>query len=117
MSEPARAGEEFQPVASADSVPEGGLIQARKPSGETVCLFKLDGEIGAVHDCCTHADFSMSEGELHSSGTIECIWHGARFDCWSGAVMKGPADEPLPIYEVEVRDGQVYVGARRPGSR
>jgi 3-phenylpropionate/trans-cinnamate dioxygenase ferredoxin component len=117
MSDAARARDDFEPVASVEAIPEGGLLAVRKSNGESVCLFKLDGEIGAVHDCCTHADFSMSEGELHADGTIECVWHGARFDCWSGVVKKGPADEPLPVYQVEVRGGQVHVGPRSSAGR
>jgi 3-phenylpropionate/trans-cinnamate dioxygenase ferredoxin component len=115
MSDAAPPSDGFEPVADADAVPEGGLLAVRRSTGESVCLFKLDGEIGAVANRCTHADFDMSEGELHASGMIECVWHGARYDCWSGAVRKGPADEPLPVYPVEVRDGKVHVGPRRSG--
>lgn len=105
---------EFEAVARAADVPEGGMLPARRRTGEPLCLFKLDGEIGAVLDRCTHADFSMSDGALHARGEIECVWHGARFDCRTGRVTKGPADEPLPVYEVKVEAGMVLVGRQRP---
>ena len=49
---------------------------------------------------------------LHGDGTIECAWHGARFDCRSGAVRRPPAIDPLPVYAVRVEQGRVLVGPR-----
>ena len=39
-------------------------------------------------------------------------WHGARFDCGSGDVLRGPATASLPSYATRVRDGMVEVCAR-----
>lgn len=105
---------EFEAIARVEDVPEGGMLPARKRTGEPLCLFKLDGAVGAVLDRCTHADFAMSDGELYPRGEIECIWHGARFNCWTGRVTKGPADEPLPTFEVKVESGMILVGRQRP---
>jgi len=55
----------------------------------------------------------MCDGTLLDDGTIECAWHGARFDRRTGDVRRHPATDPLPIYEVAVRDGQVFVGPRK----
>jgi nitrite reductase/ring-hydroxylating ferredoxin subunit len=68
--------------------------------------------IGAVGNVCTHAEFAMADGTLRKDGTIECAWHGARFACATGRVCRGPAVDPLPVYEVRVDDGRVYVGPR-----
>lgn len=105
---------EFEVVARVEDVPEGGMLPARKRTGEPICLFKLDGEIGAVLDRCTHAEFAMSDGALHGRGELECVWHGARFDCWTGRVTKGPADEPLPVFDVRIEGDDVLVGRQRP---
>lgn len=105
---------EFEALAKVKDIPEGGMLPARKRTGEPICLFKLGGEIGAVFDRCTHAEFSMSDGELHDRNEIECVWHGARFNCWTGRVTKGPADEPLPVFEVKVEGDMVLVGRQRP---
>ena len=104
----------FHPVANAADVAEGQLLSVRTPNGEQVCLFRHDGEIGAVSDCCTHSEFPISDGSLAPDGSLECTWHGARFDCRTGAVLKGPAEDPLPVYEVVVEGGKVLVGPRRP---
>lgn len=113
---PARPRYEWERVATLDQLPEGAVLGVTAPGGRAVCLFNHRGEIGAMHDCCTHAEFAMSEGALHADGTIECVWHGARFDCRTGAVRKAPAVDPITVYEVKVEDGAVYVGGvKKPG--
>ena len=99
----------FERVASVEDLPPGTLLGADLPNGESVCLYNWKGEIGAVQDECTHAEFSLSDGTLHNDGTIECAWHGARFTCRTGAVCRGPATDPLMRYETEVRDGTIFV--------
>jgi 3-phenylpropionate/trans-cinnamate dioxygenase ferredoxin component len=104
---------EFADVAAASDVPEGDLLGVTLPDGTPVCLYNRDGEIGAVGNVCTHAEFAMSDGVLRPDGTIECVWHGARFDCRTGAVRRHPATEPLPVFEVRIEDGRVLVGPER----
>jgi nitrite reductase/ring-hydroxylating ferredoxin subunit len=103
---------EFEAVARVSDLPEGTLLAAQRANGEEVCLYNHAGTIGAVSNECTHAEFAMADGTLRRDGTIECAWHGARFACATGRVCRGPAEDPLPVYEVRVEDGQVYVGPR-----
>ena len=77
--------------------------------GTSVCVFNHHGVIGAVGNMCTHAEFLISDGVLHGDGTLECLWHGARFDCRTGAVKRHPAEQPLPVYEARDVDGRVLV--------
>ena len=102
----------FADVAATDDVADGELLGAVLPSGTPVCLYNLHGVFGAVSDRCTHAEFAMSDGVLHADGTLECIWHGARFDCRTGAVRRQPATDPLPVFDVKVEDGRVLVAER-----
>jgi 3-phenylpropionate/trans-cinnamate dioxygenase ferredoxin component len=109
---------DWEQVATLDELPEGAVIGVTAPGGRAICLFNNQGEIGAIHDCCTHAEFAMSEGTLHADGTIECVWHGARFDCRTGAARKAPAVDPITVYDVRVEDGAVFVGnVKRPEKR
>jgi len=107
---------DFEPVARVEELPPGTLLGVKAPAGRALCLVNRDGVIGALHDCCSHADFPLSEGALHADGTIECVWHGARFDCRTGAACKAPAIDPVTVYEVKVEDGVILVGpvVRRP---
>lgn len=102
----------FLPVVELADLPEGEMVGVVLPDGEPVCVFNHAGAIGAVSDMCTHALFRLSDGVFHRDGTLECIWHGAKFDCHTGAVKRHPAPAPLPVYAVRVEDGQVLVGPR-----
>lgn len=104
--------EGFEHLADVEDLPEGELLGVRNAAGEEICLFNFRGTIGAVRNVCTHAEFPMSDGTLKADGTIECVWHGAQFDCRSGAVCRGPAVDPLPVYAVRVDGGRVLVGRR-----
>ena len=102
---------DFADVASVADVPAGELLGVTLPDGVAVCLYNLKGEIGAVSGVCTHAEFAMSDGVLHADGTIECVWHGAQFDCRTGAVRRQPATDALPVFDVRVEGGRVFVAA------
>ena len=103
----------FERVARVSDVPEGGLLGLRLSSGERVCLYRLGERLGAVSDICTHQEFEISLGTLLPDGTVECAWHGAVFDCATGAVRKGPAVDPLPVFTVRVEGGDVLVRTAR----
>lgn len=110
-ADPAAAG--FERVASMHDLPRGALLGVTRSAGDALCLFNHGGVIGAVAGLCTHQAFPMSEGTLGADGTIQCAWHGARFDARSGQVVEGPAVEPIATYETRVMDGAIWVGPRR----
>jgi 3-phenylpropionate/trans-cinnamate dioxygenase ferredoxin subunit len=103
---------EFENVASVDEVPDEGTLAVERSDGLRICLIKSQGRISAVHDNCTHQDFEMSLGDVLPDGTIQCAWHGARFDCITGAVRQGPAVIPLPVYEVRIEGDQILVAGK-----
>jgi 3-phenylpropionate/trans-cinnamate dioxygenase ferredoxin subunit len=105
----------FTDVAAVSDVAEGELFGVTLPDGAAVCLYNRGGEIGAVGGRCTHAEFAIADGVLRDDGTIECVWHGARFDCRTGAVRRHPATEPLPVFSVRVEHGRVLVGPATTG--
>ena len=107
---------DFVRVATLDDLPAGSLLGVVTPSGERVCLLNDNGVVLAVGDECPHQGFALSSGELIGDGTIECVWHGARFDCRSGEVLRGPAETPLPRYEARVVGSDVLVGPMIEGS-
>ncbi|HEY9514580.1 MAG TPA: Rieske 2Fe-2S domain-containing protein, partial [Gemmatimonadaceae bacterium] len=69
-----------------------------------------NGEIHTMGDECTHHGYRMSSGTIVDGGCVEYGWHGTVFDCRTGAVKRGPAVEPLPIYAVKVDGDLIYVG-------
>ncbi len=107
--------ERWEFVATMDAVAEGELLGVETERGERVCLVNRGGTIHAVANNCTHQDFPMSDGYLLPKAgrcIIECSWHGAQFDCTTGAVLKSPAEQRLPVYRVKVEGGQIFVGGR-----
>jgi uncharacterized protein YbjT (DUF2867 family)/nitrite reductase/ring-hydroxylating ferredoxin subunit len=70
-----------------------------------VAVFNIDGGFCATQARCTHRQGPLSEGSLDGS-TVTCPLHGAKFNVWTGAVLRGPAKDPLKTYSVAV-DGDV----------
>ena len=74
-----------------------------------VVLFYNGGDLRAVDNRCPHLGFPLHRGSI-KDGMITCHWHHARFDAASGSTFDLWADD-VPPYEVQVRDGQVYVSS------
>ena len=72
--------------------------------GTPVCVAIIDGDVHAIGDTCTHADASLSEGEL-SGALIECWLHGAQFDMRTGEAVTPPATAPAKKFLVDI-DGE-----------
>lgn len=98
----------------ADQVDAGQLYQATLPNGTPLCVGRLGSSWFAAKDSCPHAEFPLSEGTLYPNGELECCWHGARFDCRSGAVLRGPAEHPLVRFDVQEIDGALWVKRGAP---
>ena len=67
-----------------------------------------DGSISALEDCCSHADFRLSEGSI-DDGEISCPAHGARFNIKTGKNLCLPAVKPVRTYGCEVFGDHVFV--------
>ena len=105
----------FTRVATLSDLPDGSLLGVQTATGDRICLVNRGGEVSALADVCTHQAFPISAGQLLDDGSVECVWHGARFDCRSGAVRQGPASDDLPVYAVKVVGGEIHVGPRGAG--
>jgi 3-phenylpropionate/trans-cinnamate dioxygenase ferredoxin subunit len=101
---------EYIEVARIDDIPEPGVLGVEIADGRPVCLVRFEGRVSAFADVCTHQAFPLSAGEVHADGTLECVWHGAQFDCLTGDVRREPATDPLERYAVRVEGDRVFVG-------
>ena len=68
-------------------------------------VFNIEGGFCATQAMCTHRQGPLSEGSLDGT-TVTCPLHGAQFNVWTGAVLRGPAKDPLKTYAVTV-DGEI----------
>lgn len=71
-------------------------------------VLDASGEIHAIGDTCSHGQISLSEGFVEGD-TLECWAHGSAFSLRTGAPHNLPAYEPVPVYVVEIEDGDVYI--------
>jgi len=77
--------------------------------GVPVVIVKdAEGRLHALSDTCSHAEISLSEGFVEG-GHIECWAHGATFDLATGRPLSLPATDPIPVFGVDVVDGDVLV--------
>ena len=70
-----------------------------------VAVFNVDGNFCATQARCTHRGALLTPGKFDGS-TITCPLHGSQFNVCSGAVLRGPAMEPLVTYRVDL-DGDI----------
>jgi 3-phenylpropionate/trans-cinnamate dioxygenase ferredoxin subunit len=90
----------FVPVCTLGEL-EPDIPKRVDVSGTPVSVVRTEGEVFAVNDICSHADVSLSEGEVEGC-TIECWLHGSRFDLRTGKPTGLPAIRPIPVYPVKV---------------
>lgn len=79
-----------------------------KVGDQRIALFRIDDNVYAIGDRCSHAEASLAEGEVFDDA-VECPRHGSEFDLATGEPSSLPATSPVPIYEVTVEDGTVYL--------
>ena len=97
------------------AIPDPGMLSVRLPTGEQVVVIRRGDVVTVLEDECTHQAMPLSAGELLPDGSIECPWHGARFDCASGACLQGPATDDVARYEARVEGADVVIGDRLIG--
>ncbi len=98
---------EFHKIAKADEVSPGEIRQYTVED-RPVALCNVEGEFHAFEDICTHQFAHLSEGEF-SDSQGRCPLHGATFDVATGEAKSLPAVKGVPVHELKVEDGEVYV--------
>ncbi len=79
--------------------------------GTSVCVVRVGEEVFAIADTCSHADASLSDGEV-SDFKIECWLHGAEFDLRSGAALTPPATQGLETFTVNKSGNSVTINKK-----
>ncbi|MFN7151805.1 MAG: non-heme iron oxygenase ferredoxin subunit [Microthrixaceae bacterium] len=96
-------------VAGLDDLTDGEPTRI-DIDGRTLAVVRLGEQVYVIGDRCSHADVSLSEGEVDADAcTIECPKHGSEFDLRTGEPLSLPAVRPVPRYQVAVVDGDVLV--------
>ena len=75
-----------------------------------LCVVRIGDEVYVIGDRCSHADYSLSEGEIYADEReIECWKHGSTFSLETGEPQSLPATQSVPTYRVHIDDGNVVV--------
>ncbi|MCB0966101.1 MAG: non-heme iron oxygenase ferredoxin subunit [Ilumatobacter sp.] len=78
--------------------------------GRAMVVVRLDDEVFALEDRCSHQDVPLSQGEVDSGHrTIECWKHGSRFSLDDGAPSGLPATRPVPTYSASVEGDEIVI--------
>ena len=100
-----------QRVLSLADLPDVGAVRVVVDGRPVAVVRDEEGHVHAIDDTCTHAEVSLSEGEVEDC-TIECWLHGSRFDLRSGHPTSLPANRPVPVYPVKIDGDDVFVAVK-----
>lgn len=96
-------------LCSVDDV-EPGAARRFEVGEHRIALVRIGNDFYAIGDRCSHADFSLSEGEVWPDECeIECWKHGSTFSLKTGEPQALPATRPVPVYDVVVDGDDVVV--------
>jgi Rieske Fe-S protein len=100
-SAPSTSGTNLGPLAD---IPEnGGAVF----DDQEIVVTRSGSTVHGFSAVCTHQGCLVSRV---SQGEITCPCHGSAFDATTGAVVRGPAQRPLPAVPVKVVNGSVVTG-------
>jgi 3-phenylpropionate/trans-cinnamate dioxygenase ferredoxin subunit len=100
----------FVKVASLSALADDTALHV-EVGNVPVCLARSGGEVMAILDECSHAEVSLSDGEVENC-TVECWLHGSRFDLRTGKPTGLPATEAVPVYPVRIDGDDIYVAVK-----
>ena len=101
-------GEARRVCARDDLAP--GTARCFAVDGHKIALVRIDDDFYAIGDTCSHADYSLAEGEVDcDERTLECWKHGSQFSLEDGKPVSLPATRAVPVYDITVDGGDVYV--------
>ena len=97
-------------VGKTTDVPEGEVRRFVANRIEIAVANLGEGIFLAVDDICSHAEASLSEGEVDvEDETIECPRHGSVFDLRSGRPRSLPATLPVVTFTVKVEGDALLI--------
>jgi nitrite reductase/ring-hydroxylating ferredoxin subunit len=104
----------FRTIGPGDAIPNDFVVPYYLEDRKLrISIARVAGRLYAFDDLCTCHDHALCplSGGLLTGTTIMCQCHGSRFSIVSGAVINGPATDPLNVYEAREADGDVQIRA------
>ena len=103
--------EPFRTLGPGDGIPNDFVVPYYLDDlKRRISVARVDDRLYAFDDLCTCAEKPCPlSGGLLTGTTLMCQCHGSRFDVTTGALINGPAMEPLNVYEVQEVDGEIQI--------
>lgn len=97
-------------IGRTSDIPEGEVRRFIVERIEVAVANLGNGTFLAVDDICSHAEASLSEGDVDvEDETIECPRHGSVFDLRTGNPRSLPATAPVLTFPVKVEGETILV--------
>jgi nitrite reductase (NADH) small subunit/3-phenylpropionate/trans-cinnamate dioxygenase ferredoxin subunit len=93
-------------VGRVEDVPPGRGATVELSDGTELALYNVDGEFHAIENFCPHKGAPLADGQL-CGHTVECDWHGWRFDVRTGRCLTNPS--AVESYQVIIDDGLIKI--------
>jgi nitrite reductase/ring-hydroxylating ferredoxin subunit len=100
--------EQWKQVATLDQIGEGETLRV-EIGDKALCLYRVQGDVYATDDLCTHGQASLADGLIIDGNLIECPLHEGTFDIRTGAPARAPCKVALARYAVHVEGDAVFV--------
>lgn len=94
-------------VASSADVTEEEPFGA-SADGVPIALFRIAGEVFALHDLCTHGQARLSEGFIEG-GCVECPLHQGLVEICSGLPKSAPITEAIRTFPTRLAGERIEV--------
>ena len=89
---------------------ESGTARRFDVDGVAVAVVRIDDEVYAIADICSHPNVSHSDGEVWcDERELDCPKHSSTFSLTTGEPQTLPATQPVAVYDATVVDGQIVV--------
>ena len=101
-------------VAGLSDLPDRKPLRTRALE-VPILLVKDVNQVFAIGNQCTHQGAALDRGVVKIAGsvkTVTCPAHGSMFNLETGKPMRPPATKPVPVYDVKVEEGRVFVRPR-----
>lgn len=96
-------------ICSLDDI-ESGTARKFIVGDVDVAVVRIDNEVFALADVCSHANVSLSGGEVWcDEREIECPKHSSTFSLVTGEPQTLPATQPVAVFDASVIDGKIVV--------
>ena len=103
----------FRTVARSDAIPDDFVVPCYLDDLKLrISIARVGGRLYAFDDlyASAHGTCPLSGGLLAGT-TIMCQCDGSQFDMCTGAVINGPANAALHMYEVQEVEGSIQIRA------